>query len=430
MTEHAALISTLSNERWRSLLLPLLDFDQKVRDAAVNELKSALGKRQTKDSPLWPNGPDALCLIEIGMTVRFPDTWRTWETPAHDILFWFVTMKWPPLVGKIAEHFGSADDAVRLDALTILAAQHTEDAMRTLGGLVEEHGLPAKIYPRFWWELSTSCAFADHLMPQLVLRAGRYLPSAMDFLNVAHERGTLTPAKLAPALPLVEREVAGRFRKVVAAQRRKVGTRWRFKDQYVRLSHEFGAYLDLLSLIPGGSTEVLEQATAFKDPYLLSVVILGFLRRGTEPSRETVRAAAASHVVRQAVYRVLEGFGRLDLYPSEHATFEAFAAAHMAQWLSYPSELGFEPERLELAATLRGTNDEGEWQWCLWKFEGDDGVLYAGVSGPYALAPPPGPLEGSDVFSNFAEWDSATAEQHLESVLETLRDWRMHRNDA
>jgi hypothetical protein len=175
---------------------------------------------------------------------------------------------------------------------------------------------------------------------------------------------------------------------------------------------------------------VLEQATAFEDPYLLSVVILGFLRRGLDPPRETVRAAAASHVVRAAVYRVLDSFGRLDLYPSEQATFEAFAAAHMAQWLSHPSELGFEPERLELAATLRGMNDEGERQWCLWKFEGDDGVMYAGVSGPYALVSPVRPLEGGDVFSNFSEWESATAEQHLASVLETLRDWRMHRYDT
>ena len=428
MTEHAALISTLSNERWRLLLLPLLDPDQKVRDAAVEELKSALRERQTKDNPLWPNGPDALCLIEIGMTVRFPPTWQTWETPAHDILFWFVTVKWPPLVGRIAEHFATADDHVRLDALTILAAQHTEEALRTLGALVDQHGLPTKVYSRLWWELNASYVFADHLMPQLVLRAGRYMPAVMDFVNIAHERGSLTLATLIPALPLIEREVAERFPKVLARQRREGGTRWRFEEEYVELSHEFGAYLDLLSLIPGGSTQVLQQATAFSDPYLLSVAIAGLLRRGMEPPREAVRTAAASHVVRRAVYLGLEGFGRLDLYPPEAATFESFAAAHMAQWLRYPSELGYEPERLELAATLRGTNDEGERQWCLWKFEGDGGAMYAGVSGPYELAPPVGPLEGNDVFSSFAEWDSATPEQHLESVLETLRDWRVHRN--
>jgi hypothetical protein len=213
---------------------------------------------------------------------------------------------------------------------------------------------------------------------------------------------------------------------VRARQRREGGTRWRFEEEYLELSHEFGARLDLLSLIPGGSTTVFEEATAFSDPYLLSVVIAGLLRRGREPPREVVRAAAASHLVRPSVYRRLEGFGRLDLYPPEEATFEAFAAAHMAGWLRYPSELGYEPERLELAATLRGTNDEGERQWCLWRFEGDGGAVYAGVSGPYDLAPPVGPLNGSDVFSSFAEWDSATPEQHLASVLETLRDWRLH----
>jgi hypothetical protein len=428
MTEHAALISTLSNERWRSLLLPLLDPDQRVRDRAIEELQSALRGRQTKDNSLWPNGADALRLIEIGMTVKFPPTWRIGETPAHDILFWFVTVKWPPLVGKIAEHFAGADDNARLDALTILAAQRTEEALRALGALVDQHGLPKKMYSRFWWELNASHAFTDHLMPQLVLQAGRYMPAVMDFVNVAHERGTLEPATLVAALPLIEREVAERLPKVLAQQRSEGSKQWRFEAEYLELSHEFGARLDLLSLIPGGSTEVLEQATAFSDPYLLSVAITGLLRRGIEPPREAVRTAAASHLVRPAVYRGLEGFGRLDLYPSEASTFEAFAASHMAQWLRHPSELGYEPERLELAATLRGTIDEGERQWCLWRFEGDERAIYAGVSGPYELAPRIGPLEGSDVFSNFAQWDSATPEQHLESVLETLRDWRLHRN--
>jgi hypothetical protein len=426
MNEQAALISALSNERWRSLLLPLLDADQKIRDAAVKELQSAVGKPQARDNPLWPSGSDALRLIEIGMTVKFPPNWRTWQTPAHDILFWFVTVKWPPLVDKIAEHFAAAGDEARLGALTILAAQHTEPALRTFGALIEQHGLPAKMYQRLWWELADSAAFADHLLPQLVLRAGRYMPAVTDFVNVAHERGTLSVAKLTPALPLIEREIAERLPTVLAQQRREGGTRWRFEEEYLKLSHELGARLDLLSLIPGGSTTVFEQATAFSDPYLLSVVIAGLLRRGLEPPREVVRAAAASHFVRRSVYRRLEAFGRLDLYPPEEATFEAFAAAHMAEWLAYPSELGYEPERLELAATLRGTNDEGERQWCLWRFEGDGGAVYAGVSGPYDLAPPVGPLNGGDVFSTFAEWDSATPEQHLASVLETLRDWRLH----
>ena len=83
---------------------------------------------------------------------------------------------------------------------------------------------------------------------------------------IAHERGSLTLATLIPALPLIEREVAERFPKVLARQRREGGTRWRFEEEYVELSHEFGAYLDLLSLIPGGSTQVLQQATAFSDP--------------------------------------------------------------------------------------------------------------------------------------------------------------------
>lgn len=420
------LISQLSNDRWRSLLVPLLDADENVRVTAYEELYAALKSLRTQANPLWPNGPDALRLVEIGMTVRFPHK-HHWRNPANQLLFWFVTIKWPPLVGKVAEHFAAADDSARLDGMTILAAQHTEEAMRALGALIEQHGIPSKMYQRLSWELNKSFEYADYLLPQLVLRAGGYLPAVMDFLNVAHERGTLTHAKLAPALEFVEKEASQLLPKVRRRQRKGDGKRWRFTDKYIELSHTFGAYLDMLSLIPGASTALLEKSASLKDPRLLSIVAYALLRRGVEPPREVVCTAAASHVVRPYLYRALKGFDRLDLFPDEQATFEAFAASHMAEWLRYPTELGYEPERLELAATVRGTNDDGERQWCLWKFTDDKGIEYAGVSGPYPLPAPVGPLEGGDVFSNFAEWDSATPEQHLESVLETLRDWRVHR---
>ena len=423
----AALIGRLQNTGWCALLLPLLNADKAVRDAAYVALENAVsGWERGHRMHLNLSGEDLPLLIEIGMTVKFPAS-NDWNRPAHKFMFAFVKINHPWIARTIAAHFAAADDAQRLDAITILAAQRTEEALRTLGTLIEQHGLPARMYARFFWELNESCEFADLLMPQLVLRAGRYLPGVVDFTNVALERGKLTLDKLAPARAFAEQHAAEMLGRVVPYQRAGEGTRWRSAEEYAALSHEFGAVLDLLSMIPGASTETLHAATALTDPRLLSIVVAGLLRQGVEPPLGIVRTAAASHATRAPLYRMLEGRGRLDLFPAEFITFEAFAASHIAAWLAYPTELGYDPELLELEATLRGTTDEGERQWCLWKFADADGATFAAVSGPYDIDPPVGPLSGGDAFSNFAEWDAATPEQHLESVLETLRDWRLAR---
>jgi len=423
----AALVLGLTNDGWRALLLPLLDPEKSVRDAALSKLEEALKESRGGRTDLWLDPDDMQRLVEIGMTVQFPSTSRTWKSPAHDILFWFVTIKHASLAKTIAVHYAVADDAARLDAITILAAQRNEDALRTLGSLIELHGLPTRMYSRFFWELNDSFQFADCLMPQLVLRAGRYMPNVMDFINVAYQRGTLSPEKLVPAVSLVEEKASELLKTVRRRQRKNDGTLWRFAEEYIPPSHSLGAFLDLLSLIPGSSIDTLQKAKTLSDPRLRAIVAAGLLKRGVDPPAEIVRTAAASHVVRADLYRALAGLGRLDLFPVEHLSFEAFAASHFASWLAYPSELGYEPEVLQLEATLRGATGEGQRQWCLWKFKDADGVAFAGVSGPYEMEPRLGPLEGSDAFSNFAEWDSATPEQHLESVLATLQDWRLHR---
>jgi hypothetical protein len=423
-----ALVSRLANERWRSLLLPTLDPDLAVRNSALEAVEAAIEASRRGSTDLNISADDVPRLVEIGMTVQFPPTWRDWTSAAHNVLFWFVTIRHPWLARTIQAHYAVANDSARLDAITILAAQRDEEALRVLGALIETHGLPTKMYSRFFWELNASYEFADLLMPQLVLRADRYIPAVMDFINVAHERGKLTPEKLVPALDLVERQASELLVRTLPFQKRDAGTQWRFDEKYEQLSHPLGAVLDLLGMIPGASIDTLRKAIELADPRLLSIVAASLLKRGLEPPYEIVNAAAASKVVRAQLHRALAGLGRLDLFPSEYATFEAFAASHMADWLAHPSELGFEPEVLELEARLRGRTREGERQWCLWRFNDSQGKAFASVSGPYEVEPPIGPLEGSDVFSNFAEWSSATPEQHLESVLETLQEWKIARD--
>ena len=60
----------------------------------------------------------------------------------------------------------------------------------------------------------------------------------------------------------------------------------------------------------------------------------------------------------------------------------------------------------------------------VWRFRTGDEPWLAAISGIYPASPPEGPISGSDTFSRFAPWDSASAEEHALAILEHLAEWR------
>jgi hypothetical protein len=60
----------------------------------------------------------------------------------------------------------------------------------------------------------------------------------------------------------------------------------------------------------------------------------------------------------------------------------------------------------------------------VWRFRAEAGGPWlAGLSGPYPLRPPEGPLGGLATFSRFEAWELHDAEGHAKAVLETLKGW-------
>ena len=109
-------------------------------------------------------------------------------------------------------------------------------------------------------------------------------------------------------------------------------------------------------------------------------------------------------------------------FPKRWRTWEAFAAAGMVEWLMFPSELGREPDDLELH--LREWVDRGKKSSVyVWRFRVKGEPWMAAVSGPYTLRGQPQPGHGPLTFSRFDKWDDATAEEHLERCAGTVADW-------
>ena len=97
----------------------------------------------------------------------------------------------------------------------------------------------------------------------------------------------------------------------------------------------------------------------------------------------------------------------------------------MAEWLLYPSELGYEPTRLELIAKVSGMSEGNEVIMCLWRVAAEDRSAFAAASGPYDVTAPIGPVSGNNTFSTFTEWESRSPDEHLREIVETLDRWKV-----
>lgn len=421
----STLIDALGSEKWKELLGRQLSTDPNEQRAANRELETAINESHAGSSKdLWINHRDIPQMIQIAMTMEFPLPKGAFTSADGQILDWFWKVQHPLIAPAIADFYANAPLRAKMSALVILAAQRTPEALTTLTDLIKRDGFPEHMHPRFFWELNNCIDFADLLLPQLLLHAGGQIGGVVDFINAVDARGKLTPSHLRAAGEMVEKKAAAGYERVKPMQ--EIGSsRWRYESAYLDVATLFGAYLDLLGLMPESSIETLNAATHLSDPRLLLITAIALVKRGIEPPAAILDTAAGSHAVRLELHRILGVMGRLDLFPKAFLAFESFAAAHMVSWLTYPSELGCEPSILELQATVRGSTEEGERQWCLWRFADDAGKAYAGVSGPYELDPSLESMTHADTFSNFTPWDEATPEQHLTSVLETLSNWRI-----
>lgn len=123
---------------------------------------------------------------------------------------------------------------------------------------------------------------------------------------------------------------------------------------------------------------------------------------GRPPDPVLIRSLAESRATRAFLVEVLDDYGRFDLMPPDLAGDPSLAEADLARWLTYPTELDAEPDRMELAAiatldypshgtlryfAFRFTAPRGHWA-------SGDGWMF-GIAGPFA---PEGAPRRPDLF--------------------------------
>lgn len=399
----------------RPVLTGLLDDDEQARASAFDDL------REMREYA--PGEREALRLLDVVSSAE----WNDWRRPEESLLRLLWNAPHLALVEPAREAFiraiehGDDDGAIRLALLTLLASTRTRAGLEVFADLVREHGWPPQVYPRVFMELSGNERHAGLIFPALLELSDQYLVDVGGIALRWLQSETITPDIFVGLVP----QLVSRLHALLDRARgfEKEGIAWKFDEEYASIRARAGFLLDFVGWFDAPEVvTALERSTESADPWLALFGVTSLLRLGHEVPDDVLEVVAASHETRGHLWQYLENLGELHRYPNEWANLEDFAAFDMVQWLKYPTELGHEPDELELMATFEGVSEADPVVLCVWRFSGWDGDSLAAVSGPYRTDTV-GPMAGSSTFSRFEAWDSRTAEEHAEAVLDTLDTW-------
>lgn len=149
------------------------------------------------------------------------------------------------------------------------------------------------------------------------------------------------------------------------------------------------------------------------------------LQRHESILMEEVEVLVRDATLRHATYRVLEAYGRRELFPSDLFTIEKSAEGFLVTWLEYPTELGEAPQEIEHFTTIsldgilnltyyvfryrmRNNHWAARYSWMF------------GVVGPYNPHSKPYDIP-SRIFSRFNAAATTTPEEEIRWVHENLQ---------
>lgn len=410
-------------EEWRDVLRRLNDPDVEVKEVAFENVS---GYDDLDSSPVI-DSTDQLALLKIGLTHEFPvHQRRHWDHSEEKVIsaLWFrPNGEYASIISTL---YANATPSAKLASLVLLAVQGTEEAAIVFSQCIKSSGWPDRLYQRVFIELRHLLPHAKHLFPDLILHADEQLANITNTFVKAMMDGRLEPDDLLPAKAHVEKLVSEDVQVAKVLQQPSSGS-WMEDEEYWTIRTRLGAALDIIGWIPGANLDSTKEALDFTDNQIRMFAMGALLRQGNEPSPELLEELAASHAIRNNFFYLLKSRDRLDLFPPDLLTLDAFAASEMVGWLSYPSELGEPPKELELIARICGEEEGIKKVAYLWRFSTEDGKHFAGMSGSYDVQAEIGPVFGDHTFSAFNEWDSMSKEKHIEAIVQTLEDWSSHK---
>jgi hypothetical protein len=76
--------------------------------------------------------------------------------------------------------------------------------------------------------------------------------------------------------------------------------------------------------------------------------LIGKLKAGENILKQEVIVLAENPSTRHALFGILDGFGRMDVFPAGYLNLEKSAESFLVNWLEFPTELNYAPDQIQL----------------------------------------------------------------------------------
>lgn len=414
-----------------ALLTRLRSDDDAVRFAALDDL------RRLRTGPL--SAEDGSALLR-GAASKFPShKFKSTDIPSELVSVLMSRSPAPDAswTRPVIELYESYTDGARRNALSLFAATGTTEAMESYVRVLQKHG-PPKASPRLASPHVSRKPLHGHvLFPALIEIAARHdVSSEMLSIALAYIKAGAYPDAAREDLSRYLRQRWAICEPRVAEVHGRPSLLW--SDEYSAVRSEAGLLLDISGRVPStGSRAILKDAFSAGDPRLVMFAVIGALRLSLDPPDAAVFFAASRPEPRYWLFVELKALGRLDLFPSEFLNQHSFAEAELAQWLSFPTELGREPDEMEEMGTVEMPLEDGQvadLHVLRFRTVGDDwsaakGWL-AGVAGPYKRVDQPTLPGLGATFSRFEEWELHDVAGHAEANVGTVSEWAAARGTS
>ena len=158
--------------------------------------------------------------------------------------------------------------------------------------------------------------------------------------------------------------------------------------------------------------DLLERAIALGLPAISFYAVESLVIAGKTPASETVDVLAHDLTYADLTYHVLERHGMQSLFPSELADPVYLAKSDLVHWLTYPTELGCEPDEIEYLGEVTSKKE----LYHIFRYRSDSDNLGDDLKGKWLIG---WSSRDGGTFSQFHEYESfvkKTPEKTLKNI--------------
>ncbi len=205
---------------------------------------------------------------------------------------------------------------------------------------------------------------------------------------------------------------------------------WKYEIPYLQHRHTLGIMLDVAGWWGAEALiDVVADLGGLTDPHLRLIRAVALMRAGRQVPALELEWIAQWPRERMWLREHLVEMGKADKLPAVCRDAAKLAEGHMVDWLCFGTELGREPDEMELAHIERRYEDDGEDEqrptdYFFYRFRvtedhwaKEDGWM-VGMAGGFQQTPEEEVRYTGCTFSHFTKWKDATLREHIASFLD------------